>query len=268
MLKFTLTINSLILYKPITVHIALPYTLHSAYSNFKSIWALHCAGESGDLFFSKLPLSSYVDKRNIALIAPDLGNGYFINTPFEKQYDFLSKELMPILQNTLPLSSKQEDTSLLGISMGAFGASRWALSDSNTFSKVALISGTYDFTLPRDPRINTSKPQKMLAKIFGETIMPTLMLDTKGEILHDANISPLYAKVKKSDAEKIKFNLYCGDEDYISLNQSQEFIRNCVANHINAKLHTSSGEHNEEFWHRAICTSMEWILNLGEVNNV
>ena len=108
MIKLSISIASQILYRPVTVTVALPYTLTTGKGPFKTLYALHPAMENSGIYFEKLGLSDKVDKDELAIVAPDLGNGYFINTPYEKQADFLQKELMPVLCEMLPLSSRRE----------------------------------------------------------------------------------------------------------------------------------------------------------------
>lgn len=264
MLKISLSIESQVLLKPVSVEIMLPYGIFSPETSFKTLWALHCAMGSSSLFFDKLNLASYVDKENIAIIAPSLGNGYFINSSYEKQFDFLNDELMPVLRRTLPLSVAPEDNYALGISMGAFGAVHWALSEPCTFSKVALISGIYDFSLPIDPRAKKNREQRPLVKLFGEQLAPKIMQETDGTLRKEADIRPLYSKAALAVQEMgsiLDFNVYCGEEDYISYDATHHFVEQCQKNGLSSSLYINSGAHNQDFWQYAIAESMQWICS-------
>lgn len=262
MIKIQMRINSLVLHRPVTLSVVLPYSLITGKGPFRVLYALHPAMENSGIYFEKLGLSDKVDKHEFAIVAPDLGNGYFINTPYEKQADFLQTELMPVLCDMFPLSSCREDTSLLGISMGAFGAAHWALSCPEKFSKVALISGVFDALLPLDERALKNREQQPLAKLFTGKIMPLLMLDRNGNIFPDADIRPLYAHAASKGASR--FALWYGDADFLSIHQSTNFVHQCQKHGIDIEVHVSPGAHNLFYWQHAIDEVLHWLM--GKTN--
>ena len=258
MLKFRISIPSQILFRPVEVVGALPYGMTAGGTPFKTVWGLHCAMEDGDLFFHRLNLGSFTDRYGFAFIAPSLGNGYFINSPYEKQADFLQAELLPVLREMLPLSSRREDNVLLGISMGAFGAAHWALRCPETFGAVALMSGVFDASQPVDERARKNREQRPLVKLFSEKVMPLLMMDEEGNISSEADIRPWYARAAEKGAPD--FALWCGEEDYLSLEQSRNFARNCRAQGISVTEHIAPGAHNLAFWKGAVGDALHWLM--------
>ena len=125
------------LFRPVDIEIAMPGGFTMAKPPFKCLWALHCAMEDGRFFFDSLGLGELALKYQIAVVAPSLGNGYFMNSDYERQGDFL-QEMFTQLSANFPLSPRREDNAVLGISMGAFGALRWAL-QSGSYSLCELI---------------------------------------------------------------------------------------------------------------------------------
>ena len=85
---------------PVTVLIALPYPNLSS-EQTKTLFALHCAMKDGHYFFDELGLGSYVDKHNVAIVAPCLGNSFFVDNKFQSAGAFLRNELMPYLKKNL-----------------------------------------------------------------------------------------------------------------------------------------------------------------------
>ena len=258
MIKIQMRMNSLTLYRPVVLSVALPYSLSSGIDLKKVLYLLHPAMENGDFFFDKLGLLDKVDRHGVVIVAPDLGNGYFINTPYEKQADFLQMELMPVMNEMLRLSSRREDNMLLGISMGAFGAAQWALSCTERFNKVALISGVFDASLPVDERARKNRAQRPLVKLFSEKIMPLLMQNGRGDISPEADIRFLYAKAAEKGAPC--FALWHGDEDYLSINQSENFVSQCKRHGINAERHISAGAHNLQYWQDTMGEVFDWLM--------
>lgn len=257
MIKFHITIPSYILHRPVMVMGALPYGIMHSFSKTKVVWGLHCAMEDASLFFDKLMIGNFIDKYQVAFIAPSLGNGYFINSSYEKQSDFLNFELLPVLREMLPLSDKQEDNYLIGISMGAFGAARWSLAFPELFSKICLLSGIYFAHLKIDDRARKNRELKPLVHIFSDQIMPILMKDSQGNLTEAADIRPFF---KTNSPLKTKYTIFHGNQDYISIEQSKLFVDSCKANDINVQLNVKEGGHNLTFWSSVIEECFQSLL--------
>lgn len=257
MIALQMRFPSLSLYRPVELVIALPYSPLDAKRQDKVIWLLHPAMEGGGFFFEKLNLAPLADACSAALVAPSLGNGYFINSPYEKQADFLEDELLPVLGEMLSLSHRREDNLLLGISMGAFGAAHWALRRPESFARVALVSGIFDASLPIDERARKNREQRPLARLFSDKIMPLLMEMDGGELSPEADIAPLYASAAQKGAPY--FALWCGETDYLSLAQSRAFAKNCRKNCISLTEHYAPGGHSPLFWEGAVRHAVHWL---------
>ncbi len=258
MITFHFSLPSQVLHRPVTISGALPYGLMANFTALKVVWGLHCAMEGGDFFFHKLNMGSLVEQYGFAFIAPSLGNGYFINSPYERQADFLQTELMPVLRAMLPLSPLREDNMLLGISMGGFGAAHWALSCPGSFDAVAAISSIFDASIPPDERARKNREQRPLVRLFSDRLLPLLTRDKNGDILPDADIRPLYGRAAESGAPR--FSLWYGTEDYLSLSQSANFARNCRERGIEVTEHTAPGAHNLAFWQGAVNDAVAWMM--------
>lgn len=259
MIKFSLTIPSYVLFHPVNVTGALPYSLMSSLSDIRVVWGLHCAMDDGDLFFNKLNLGYLVDKLGFAFIAPSLWNFYFINSRYERQADFLHNEFFPTLQSLLPLSRERKNNMLLGISMGAFGAAHWALSNPESFGASAMISGSFDASIPVNPLAKKNRELRPLVKLFSDRLEPLLMKDEYGNISLDADIRPLYDKAAEKGAPK--FGLWYGEDDYLCLIENRDFIANCRSRGISVEEFCSPGSHNIEFWQKAVDEAVHWLLD-------
>lgn len=251
MMRLSINIPSMTLLRPVSIEVALPSGFSMAKPPYRAVWALHCAMENGEFFFERLNASDSIDNEQIALIAPTLGNGYFINSSCEAQGDFL-QEMLDVLRDTLPLSRQQEDNAVIGVSMGAFGAVRWAL-ESGAFGSVAAISGVFDCHIPPDERISKKRAQRALLSAF-EPIMRRFLLDENGQTKPDADFGLLLQKAKNSVLPRLE--LYCGSQDYLSLPQSIELEKICIRHNCPVRLHISDGEHDQAYWRGAFQTAV------------
>lgn len=83
-----------------------PVRLFTTNPPFRVLWTLHCGMGNGNFFFDSLNAADMAEKNGIAIVAPSLGNGYFINSDLEAQGGFL-EEMRCSLANTFPFSGKR-----------------------------------------------------------------------------------------------------------------------------------------------------------------
>lgn len=244
-MRLRISFPSMALLRPVDIEAALPNEIpRPAGAPCRVVWALHCAMGDGGFFFDRLDAARLVDEHKIALIAPSLGNGWFINSPFERQADFL-QEMFGHLRDVLPLSRRREDNLVLGVSMGAFGALRWAMISDN-FGGAAGISGVYDHSLPLDARLQKHRAQRALyATLSG--LARQLLLDEAGHAREELDIAALAAR---SSCPRLA--LYCGDGDYLSLSQTRHLERLFLERGLPVTARVTPGGHDEMYWKRAL----------------
>lgn len=259
MIRISLILDSLVLYRPVEVEVVLPYSFVSDPSPSRVLYALHPAMQDGKFFFNELGFIEIVKKFHVAIVAPSLGNGYFVNNNFEDLGFFLKDELHPLIEKTFPISSCPSDNYLLGISMGAFGAAHWVFSDTNTFCKIALLSGVYDFSVPLDPRVKKSKEQTPLAAIFTKKVVPKLFFSGKEAVRSDLELELLSANLDKTRVLP-KFGLWSGDADFLSYNQTRSFETICRSYGLDVTCNISAGGHNVPYWRSVLRDVIDWLV--------
>lgn len=252
MIRASLTLPSVALLRPVRVEAALPAGICAAQKPWRSLWALHCALSDASLFFEDLGAGALVDELGFALIAPSLGNGFFLNMPGEAQADFL-EELFHALTGILPLAP--EACAAAGISMGAFGALRWALA-SGRFRNAALISGMYFAGLAPDGRFAKNRVQRALYQTFSDA-MRRALLDQNGAPRPEADIPRLLDGARGHFPD---LHIFCGEEDWLALPQSLALERLCAAQECPATLTLSPGGHERAYWRGAFRNACEAIF--------
>lgn len=119
------------------------------------LWLLH--GTFGDHtdWLRKTNIELYACEKNLIVVMPSGQNSNYLNWPgfacgFD-MWDYLQKELMPLVYNWFPASSKREDNYLCGLSMGGRGALQYAAAMPESFSALAVLS-----SCACDPRLPNS----------------------------------------------------------------------------------------------------------------
>ncbi len=256
MMKLRLSFDSTTLYRPVDVVAALPYGWQMAAAPYKTIWALHCVMGNGELFFDKLGVADLVERYGVAVIAPSLGNAYFVNSPYERQADFLRLELRDAMRNVLPLSGESSDNFLIGISMGAFGAVTWAL-QCPWFGAVAAISGTFGNLAPLDQRVMKSRALRAIYMTFNG-IQRQFLLDEHGNANPEHDVARLMAEAQHPLP---RMELFCGEQDYLSLNQHIAFADLCEKHSCQVRSHCELGGPDQEFWRKILPPAFDALLN-------
>ena len=259
-MRLQIRLSSTVLLRPVQVTVALPDGFSWARPPYKTVWALHPAMSDGDMFFSELGMEELAQKEGFALVAPSLGNNCFVNGIHERQADFLEDELLSSLLETLPLSADRRHNALLGISMGAYGAMRWALDTPEAFNSVAAISGVFERSLPEHPMLRKQRELRAL----NDALLPVIgkhVLDDNGEVRPDADLQGLIERAgKKTEHAFPLVRLFCGADDYLALPHCRDMQTRLRSNGIAAELLQTPGGHNREYWRQIIPSAIRGVF--------
>lgn len=239
-----ISFHSRTLMRPVEIMAALPVS--SGRARKPVLWALHCAMEDGGFFFNSLGGVALARHLGIAIVAPSLGNGFFLNTGYEPQGDFL-EELADDLPSILAISSEKSENAVLGVSMGGFGAMRWAL-ESGRFFGAAAISGVFDASMPPDARFRQNEKLAFIHDAF-DALMRTRLADPAGHLPGGGSLRGVAAS---HGGQWPLLRFYCGRDDYLSLNQTESFYRHCKdLGAPCALVNQLPGGHDIDYWARA-----------------
>ena len=117
--------------------------------NFPVLWLLHGTWGGYNDFVRRTNIDMYAKECGLMVVMPNALNSDYSNWPDfmlgYNMFDFLTEELMPMVQNWLPASKEKKDNYIGGISMGSIGAIKYAINHPDRFAGCAAMSGT-----PRD----------------------------------------------------------------------------------------------------------------------
>lgn len=117
---------------------------------YKVLWLLH--GTFGDFtdWQRKSMIELYAREKDLICVMPSGLNANYTSWPnFGIGYDmwnYLTEELMPLVQNWFPASDRREDNFIAGLSMGGTGTIQYAVGFPDKFAAAAVLSwAPYDF---------------------------------------------------------------------------------------------------------------------------
>lgn len=241
--KFKISFFSIHLLTQVNVNVMIPYP-NMNNEKGQVLWALHPALKGADFYFDELGLGRIVDSKNIAIVSPECGNSFFVDSDSNKIATFIQEELRSYIETMLSsVYSSNLEMYGIGISMGAYGLYNWFLNAPSFFKSVNLISGLYSFDIKKDERLKKYRSQKYLIR---------LIENKKNFIfnkLDDKKSCDLISKTSEMNiVTRTKVLLYCGSSDFISLSSTEELSKVLLQKGIQSELFLADGEHNLEYW--------------------
>ena len=124
----------------------MPADFYRTEKKYKVLWLLH--GTSGDHtdWVRRTNIETYATEKNLVVVMPSALNSNYSNWNDcmlgYHMYDYLTKELMPLVYGWLPVSEKREDNFIAGLSMGGRGALKYAVNHPEKFAAAAILSAT------------------------------------------------------------------------------------------------------------------------------
>jgi S-formylglutathione hydrolase FrmB len=143
------------------------------------------------------------------IVAPEGRRGFYINSAdgSVRYSDFFLQEFIPLIESKYRVSSGRKNRAISGISMGGYGALRFAFSHPEMFSAVSAQSAALITESPEelDSAARSGAPLgKVLAAVFGNPI----------NVSHWKNNSPsVLAQRNAAALRKMAIYFNCGQDD-------------------------------------------------------
>lgn len=109
------------------------------------LYLLHGLTDDDTAWTRYTSIERYAAERGLAVVMPQVHRSFYADEAYGMRFwGFLSEELPRIVQRFFRVSDRREDTYVAGLSMGGYGAMRWALRQPERFSAAATLSGALD----------------------------------------------------------------------------------------------------------------------------
>lgn len=221
---------------------------------FPTIYLLH--GYSGDQndWLVRSRVEEWAMEQRFAVVMPYGANYFYLdNEDTGTLYgEFVGRELVEVTRNLFPLSRKQEDTVIGGLSMGGFGALRNGLKYAETFGAVIALSSaliTDEISAMKEGERNAVQSYSYYRHVFGD------LRKLPGS---DKDPKHLAAQRVKQGGDLPRLFLACGTEDFL-FQQNLDFHAHLEAIGYPHVWRQSPGVHDFDFWNPEIKTAMAWL---------
>ncbi len=210
------------------------------------LYLLHGLTDDDTAWTRYTSIERYAEARGLAVVMPQVHRSFYADETYGlKFWTFLSDELPRVVKTFFRVSDRPADTFVAGLSMGGYGAMKWALRQPERFAAVASFSGALDlaYVQEQDQRPHI---RALTARVFaGRTVQHS--------------DEDLFHLIRTADKDRLpRLTVRCGTEDPL-LAQNERFVATCRQHGVPVDAGFTPGAHEWGYWDRQI---EPWIEGL------
>ncbi len=217
----------------------------SVHSDVPVLYLLHGLTDDDTIWTRRTSIERYVAPLGLAVVMPQVHHSFYSDEaqglPF---WSFLSEELPAIVNGFFRTSTRREDTFVAGLSMGGYGAMKWALRQPERFAAAASLSGALALSHPSeraDPEFAA-----LMQRVFGDG-------PTEGTT---DDLAQLVATAQPKELPSLYVG--CGTEDHL-YPSSLYFVERAESAGVPVTTRFGSGDHDWDYWDRQIQDVLAWL---------
>lgn len=222
------------------------------------LYLLHGLSDDETIWLRRTSIDRYASERGLAVVMPRAERSFYQDEKHGSPYwTFLTEELPVVVNRLFRVSQRREDTYVAGLSMGGYGAMRWALAYPQMFTAAASLSGAIDlgaragawgemYGMDADSPFLAFTPD-VRDRVFGGSF------EAGGD-------NDLVAQLSKADPAALpRLWVSCGAQDPL-LAHSQHFVAAAEARGIPVEVSYPDGVHEWGLWDSQILKVLNWGL--------
>ncbi|SHN35597.1 alpha/beta hydrolase [Gracilibacillus kekensis] len=215
-----------------------------------TLYLLHGFSDDHTIWTRRTSIERYAAEYGIAVVMPQVDHSFYADMEYGKKYwTFISEELPRIARSFFPLSSNREDNFVAGLSMGGYGAFKWALRKPQDFAAAASLSGVLDIANHVNSVQQEENPvNAALFHVYGDSSLK----NTEEDLFY------LIRQLRKTGESIPKLFQACGTEDFL-WEDNKKFHQ--YAEEMDLPLaHTfTKGTHEWGYWDEKIQEVLAWL---------
>ncbi len=209
------------------------------------LYLLHGLSDDDTTWSRRTSIERYVAPLGLAVVMPQVHHSFYTDQVHGLRYwTFLTEELPSIVDRFFRVSSRREDTFVAGLSMGGYGAMKWALRQPERFAAAASLSGSLGLSDQHgggDPWFRA-----LLDRTFGD--LP--MNGSNDDVMH---------LIRSADPSTVPALLAaCGTEDFL-YGETSQFVAACAERGVDLTVDIGPGDHEWDYWDTAIQRVLAWL---------
>jgi S-formylglutathione hydrolase FrmB len=220
-------------------------------ARYPVLYFLHGLGSNEQMLFGSGGWNLIQDLRqqkkigDFLVVTPDARASFYINSADGRvRYsDFFMREFIPYIESAYSVQRERKARAIGGISMGGYGALRFAFAYPETFSAVSAESAA----------LMTESPTELTRSMRSDTSLRTTMGAVFGNPIDarhwEANDPVYLAKKNKAQIANLAIYFNCGrDDDFKFEIGAQALDRQLQAEGIRHEFHLYPGDHSASYF--------------------
>ncbi len=208
------------------------------------LYLLHGLSDDDTTWARRTSIERYVAPLGLAVVMPQVHRSFYANEQHGLPYwAFLTEELPALVGDFFRVSQRREDTFVAGLSMGGYGAMKWALRRPGTFAAAASLSGALD--------------------VAGLQFRADLRSDVDDRVFGNRSVTgtrdDLFAVLDTVDAASAPMlSVHCGTDDPL-IESNRRFAKTLSDSGIRSETTFGPGAHDWAYWDAQIQAVLDWL---------
>lgn len=232
---------------------------------FKAVYLLHGLCGGAESWADNTMLPYYARYLNVLFILPEVGRSFYADQKYGQRYfSYVSRELPELAGRLFGISTRREDTAIMGGSMGGFGGLKCALARPEQFGTCCAFAPCCLFLPAQLEAFSRAadgspaapgawSPNEQLKRDFLAMLGPELRLGETDDILGLAQKLPAGLRPR--------LFLACGLDDGF-LPEVRRFAAEAKTLGFDTVYEELEGGHNWRFFDRALERALAWNCGL------
>jgi putative tributyrin esterase len=210
-----------------------------------TLYLLHGLSDDDTIWTRHTSIERYAAERGLAVVMPQVHRSFYTDEVHGLRFwTFLSEELPALVARFFRLSPRREDTFVAGLSMGGYGAFRWALGQPERFAAAASLSGSLNIARRIPPEVPGDPT--LFQRIFGDDSPVGTDADLLSSVERRVDLPRLY--------------ICCGTEDRLYADNIA-FRDTCAAKGVDVTTDFGPGDHEWAYWDAKIQDVLAWMFD-------
>jgi S-formylglutathione hydrolase FrmB len=208
------------------------------------IYLLHGLGGHFDNWTDKTQIAEYAKDHKFIIVTPEGGDGWYTDSatvPNDKYETYIIQDLLPEVEGRFRIVTDRDHRFIAGLSMGGYGAVKFAMKYPDKFALAGSFSGVLDAATADDKEYGlASVVTKSIFDVFGP-------IGSKTRTEND-----LFRMVRELSPEKLKslpfIYMGCGTEDKLCSQNNHDLLALLNEEKVPHEYRELPATHSWVFW--------------------
>ena len=257
------TVPSKILGKKVKYSIYFPPDYETSSRWYPVVYLLHGYSGGEEDWLQSGEVNRIADKMIAAgeipdciIVMPDGENSWYVNaaTGQGDYEDFFFKEFIPFIDKTYQTRAERAYRGIVGLSMGGYGATLYALKHKEIFTAAAGLSSAY-FTDAEIENGSDGMWSQYFASIYGTNLAGKARVSKEWQ---ENSVFNLVEKMSAEDLNKTHWYFDCGDDDFLFRGNAAFHVA-LMDKKVKHEFRMRDGGHTWTYWRTGIGDALKFL---------